>query len=327
MRVLITGGSGFVGLAVAEAVLQQGSVPILLADRPPPPRLYAALGTEVAVRLADIRDAAAVASVIREAAPTHVVHGAALTPSPDTEVDVAEALLAVNLGGTATLLKQVAAAGISRVLLLSSGAVYGPVDAGSVMTLQEDRVPAPVTLYGISKFAGEMVAARLAEQLGLDLVIARLGPVYGPFEHGTGVRPLMSPHLQLLCDAAAGRTSILPWRLAADWVYSRDVAQGILGLLRLKLGEQRAVETPVFNVGSGTISDLLGWAAALSPHFPNWTCHTAGPDESPTVRYGLGKPRPPLDVLRIRRLTDYSSMFDQASSASDYLNWFNRHQH
>ncbi len=309
---MITGGTGFIGLAVAEAVLARGGVPVLLADRPAPPALMAALGGDVAWLRVDIRDEAAVTAAFAEVRPTHVVHGAALTPAPEQEVAVADALLAVNVGGTARVVQAAAAA--ARVVLLSSVAAYGAVPEGRAVT--EDHPLSPGGLYGISKMAAELVARRLAERLGIDLVIARLGPAFGPFEYETGHRGVMSPHLQMLRHAVACRPSVLPWRLSADWVFSRDVADGVVALLRGGL----PAEPRAFNLGSGVVTDLGAWGALLARAFPGWTWRLAEAGEPANVRYGLAAPRAPMDVSRLAA-SGIRARYDLAAAAADYVPW------
>lgn len=314
MRVLITGGSGFVGLAVAEAVIRHGGVPILLADRMPPAALLAAVGAGVETQLADVRDGEALARVIAACRPSHIVHGAALTPGPSAEIATAETLLTVNVAGTAALMK--AAVGVGRVLLLSSVAVYGPLPPGPGVMLDEERPPAPVALYGISKVAAEQVALRLADRLGIELAIARLGPVVGPFEYETGVRGVMSPPLQMLRSAAAGQDVTLAWRLAADWVYSRDVAEGVLSLLRAERLTRR-----LFNVGSGVVTDMLAWGAELARAYPGWRCRLAEPGETPSVVYGLSEERALVATARLAAETGFVARYDLPRAVADHVAW------
>src|SRR5207249_720476 len=78
------------------------------------------------------------------------------------------------------------------------------------------------------------------------LIVARLGPVFGPWERTTGTRDTPSPHLQAARLAAAGRRAILPHPGRADWIYSRDVATGVVTLLDADRPRHR-----VYNVGAG----------------------------------------------------------------------------
>src|SRR5207247_1711828 len=80
----------------------------------------------------------------------------------------------------------------------------------------------------------------------VNLVVARLGPVFGPWERTTGTRDTPSPHLQAARLAAAGRPAILPHPGRADWIYSRDVATGVVTLLDADRPRHR-----VYNVGAG----------------------------------------------------------------------------
>jgi nucleoside-diphosphate-sugar epimerase len=319
VRVLISGGSGFVGLAIANAVAASGGTPIIFADRAPPARFLAAAasdGAPVTVHIGDIRSAEDVTAAVQATSPTHVVHAAALTPAPRTEGAIAARVLDVNVTGTAVLMNTVAGR-VQSVVSLSSIAVYGdtlPADS----PLAESHAPMPAGIYGISKLSGELVARHIADRSGTKLSVVRVGPVFGPFEYETGVRDLMSPHLQMLRLARKGQAAVLPWRLAADWIYSADVGAGVLAMLNR---EGRGFE--VFNL-SGTATDLRQWGDLLGKHVAGASWRLAGVGEEANVAYGIGEERALLDNRKIAS-AGFQPAFSIDEAANHFLGWMERH--
>jgi nucleoside-diphosphate-sugar epimerase len=318
MSTLITGGSGFIGLALAEQLMRNGRRVVLFDRQPPPSELLAALPTgSIEFVAGDVRDATALQQALDDHCIKDVVHAAAITPDPQREARDARTVVEVNINGTVALLEACIAQGsIRRVLLLSSVAVYGFAPPPGP-TYQEDQAwPQPTGLYGITKLAAEQTALRLAHLHDLDLRVARLGPVFGPWEYATGVRDMLSPHTQVLEAAPAGQLSVLPHELRADWIYSRDAAQA-LGLLL----DANRLNHRLYNVGGQVQSDLLQWCGYLGEHWPSWTASLAATPEQATVRYGLPGPRPGLCTERLCLDTGWSPAHTLAEAATDYLHW------
>lgn len=320
MALLITGGSGFVGLALAEASLAAGDEVVAFAQTPPPapllrriahPRLHFVIG--------DIRSSADLKRALTAAPIVRVVHAAAVTSGPAREADAPQEIIEVNVGGTACLMAGLHAltARVSRVVVLSSVAVYGFSEPAANRRYREDEsCPAPAAIYGVTKLAAEQTALRLGEIYRIDTRTVRLGPAYGPWEHRTGVRDAMSPQLQVTEIAASGGTAVLPRRCAADWIYSRKAAEGIRALLGAPRLRHR-----VYNLGGGDITDLPAWCEAISLFFPDLSWRLADPNEQPNVVYGLPRDRPAMDVGRIREDTGFEPSFDVNEASSDHAQW------
>ena len=165
-----------------------------------------------------------------------------------------------------------------------------------------------------------MVVQYLARRTGLTLTTVRSGPVFGPFEYETGVRSMMSPHLQMLRLAKSGVPAILSWRLAADWIYSTDMASGIVWLLS---HPERA--EGIFNLSGRSVTDLRQWGYLLARHFEGWNWRVADKEESANVTYGISEERAPLDNTRIADL-GFTPAFDLPDAARHMLNWSERLQ-
>jgi nucleoside-diphosphate-sugar epimerase len=223
----------------------------------------------------------------------------------------------VNVTGTANLMT-VAAGRVEAVVHLSSIAVYGdiPPEGGAV---DEDHATAPTSLYGVSKLGAEMAARCIARQAGLKLTVLRCGPVFGPFEYETGLRDMMSPHLQMLRLARRRETAVLAWRLAADWIYSRDVAAAVVQ--RLATSEQPEA---LFNLSGSDVTDLTQWGDLLARRYAGWTWRLAAAHESPNVVYGFASRRAALDNARIAA-AGFRPAFDLPRAAAHFIDWADRH--
>jgi UDP-glucose 4-epimerase len=319
MTTLITGGGGFVGLAVAECLLSRGEGVVLFDRAAPPAHLLARLpGPPPAVRLGDIRSAGDVDAALRAGDITRVVHGAAITPDARREAREPGTVTDVNIGGTVNLVARCAALAPrpQRVLVLSSVAVYGvSVPAGPAYE-EASSWPVPAALYGITKLAAEQAALRLADLHGLDVRVARLGPVYGPWEHGTGVRDALSPHAQVLAAMRAREGVVLPRPMRADWIYSRDAARALADLL-----DCPALRHTLYHVGGGAMSDVEQWCQRMRRHDPAFAWRLGGPADTPTVHYGLPADRAPLDIRRLQEDTGWQPRYTLATAADEHLAW------
>jgi nucleoside-diphosphate-sugar epimerase len=205
---------------------------------------------------------------------------------------------------------------VRRVVLLSSVAVYGHVEPDRGALDEADTCPRPNTLYGISKYAAEACALRADELEPLSLVVARLGPVFGPWERTTGVRDTLSPHWQATRLAAARRGAVLPHAGQADWLYSRDAAAGIVALLGVERPRHR-----VYNVGAGRRWPVSAWCARLTTLFPGFQWRTAAGGEEPNVRFQPDRERAPLGIERLAADCGYRPRFGLDEAFDDFGAW------
>jgi UDP-glucose 4-epimerase/UDP-glucuronate 4-epimerase len=332
MTTLITGGTGFVGLALAQHLCDRGESVVLFGGP-----VNATLQDRV-VRLpqcdvvsGDIRDAATVDALLRSRRFDRIVHAAAVTAAGDRERRDAAGVVSVNIGGSVSFLEAVARWAVEighrpRVVSLSSVAVYGDGDIGPTDGLDEYETHAvPLTLYGITKWSSEMLVRRLGAVHGLDLAVARVGPVYGPWEHPTGLRDLMSPPYQVVKAALEGDAIVLPDHAGGDFVYARDVVDGIARLaFAPDIGASPDGGVPVFNVGSGVRTTLSQWCEALQRHLPDmqWRLAAADrPDDVPTIACPMPGHRPAMRIAALERVTGYMPRFGMDDAAADYLSW------
>ncbi|MFT8244848.1 NAD-dependent epimerase/dehydratase family protein [Roseomonas sp. BN140053] len=322
MTVLISGGTGFVGLNLAEALLARGERVVLFAlDAPPEAALrrFRTLPGTLLPERGDIRDTAGFAECLRRHQVDRLFPFAAVTSGPDREREAPERVLEVNLLGVVSQLRAARDVGIRRVVAPSSSAVYGESFYTPGPMREDGTPPVPISLYGISKYALERTALRLGALWGLDVVAARIGALFGPWERDTGLRDSLSPFWQLEQAARAGREAVLPAELPPyGWVYARDAAAALLHLLDLP----PAPADRVFNICSGdTRSDLLpGWCRTLAIAHPGFRWQQSDDPAACTIRLNETRPRAAMSIERLRA-TGWEPRFPPDRAFADFLAW------
>jgi UDP-glucose 4-epimerase len=257
MKALVTGGAGFIGSNLVDALLARGDEVTVVDDLSTGRRanLDGALAAGAELAELDIRDAAALAETVAAARPQIVFHLAA-------QIDVRKSLedpafdVAVNVGGTANLLEAMRAAGSPRIVFVSTGgAIYGE-GAGKQLPLGEDAPIEPFSAYGQSKFAAEGYLAlyeRLYEISGVSL---RLGNVYGPRQDPLGEAGVIA----IFCGKLRGgeRPTVFgDGKQTRDYIYVDDVVAAALA------AAGSTASGPI-NIGSGIETDVLELAAELA---------------------------------------------------------------
>jgi nucleoside-diphosphate-sugar epimerase len=311
--VLVTGGTGFVGANLVEALVARGLRVIAFGHNPP----LRPFSSKVRVTLGDIRRDDDLEAAIAGERLDAIVHAAAITSGPARERESPEAIVAVNVGGTIVAMRAAARHRVSRVLALSSVAVYGFAEPGpnGLLAYATTRT-APVALYGITKLAAEQTALRLGELYGIDARAVRLGPVFGPHEHPTGLRDAMTPHRQATLRAREGRSVLLPRSCSGDWLYARDAGEGLAAVLMAD-----GIAGRVLDFGGGAATTLPQWCDALRRRIPELDARIAGAGEDPNVFYALPRDRVSLDNADLTAATGFAPKFDLDRAADDYLDW------
>lgn len=313
MTALITGGSGFVGMAIADALIADGHKVILFA--PEPSRFSAFLDTDSLRFVAgDVRSATDLAQV-RGMGITHIVHGAALTPDA-TQAVTQEALITdVNVNGSRRVMELAAVIRPKRVIQLSSIAAYGDAATNADGRFsEEDSVPNPQSLYGQTKLAAEVAMRELSDASGVLLTTVRLGSIFGPWEFPSESRRVASPHFQVLWSALTARPCILPRPLVADWTYSAELGRMMVALLSLD-----RIEPLIVNLSAGCATSVEDWCRAVQsrlPHF-DWRIDP----EASTIRFNYQNDRPILDTQRLAALVPMNDRSTLEEMAKDYLEW------
>jgi UDP-glucose 4-epimerase len=250
MRTLVTGGAGFIGSNLVDALLARGDEVTVVDDLSTGRRqnLEQALASGAKLDEADIRDRAAIEELAGRERPEVVFH---LAAQIDVRKSVADPAFdaSINVGGTANVLEAARAAGARRVVFTSTGgAIYGEGD-GQELPLSEDAPLAPEVPYGQSKFAAEGYLSLYERLYGLSGVSLRLGNVYGPRQDPLGEAGVIAIFCGRLRKGARP-TVFGDGKQTRDYIYVGDVVAAALAA-----AESDA--TGAINVGTGIETDVL----------------------------------------------------------------------
>lgn len=245
MRLLITGGAGFIGSHIAEKALAKGWVVAVVDNLASGRRENVPNGSEFFQ--IDIREQAAVDTVFAEFKPTAVSHQAA---QASVAVSVREPQMdaAVNITGSLNIMTACVANKVDRLVFASTGgAIYGEVPEGIRAGVDFD--PVPISPYACSKFSVEKYLECFRIEHGLKYSVLRYANVYGPRQdpHGeAGVvaifcnRILAGEPIQINAKREVGDAGCV-----RDYVYIEDVAGANIAALEGKIPD------PILNVGTG----------------------------------------------------------------------------
>ena len=261
MRVLVTGIGGFVGRWATSALLGAGHEVLGLVRERGDGAHLAAIGLPAAaLHVGDVTDPSRTEQLVGQLAPDAVLHLAGLAFVPAAERDPAGAY-AVNVGGTLAVLAAVRArAPRARVLVVSSGDVYGAVEPGD-LPVREETPLRPLTVYGATKAAADLMAAQWARAYGLDVVRARPFNHTGPGQDAAFVCSALARQLALI-EAGRQEPVLVAGNVDAvrDFTDVRDVAAGYVALL------QRGRAGEAYNLCSGAGTSIAEVIALLRTH-------------------------------------------------------------
>ena len=318
MTVLITGGNGFVGVNLAELLVERGIDVVTLSRGPLPPGALEALATgpgRLSVAAGDVRDEEALVALMAEHRVTQVFHAAIVTAGPDRERSDSGTIVDVNVMGTRATLEAARRSGVRRFVYASSGAVYGDIRYGPE-PVGEDACPEPATMYGITKYSGELLVRRYGELWGFETVSARINAVFGPWERDTGSRDTLSPIMAAAAVALRGGHARVGPGSPQDWIYSRDVAIAAAALL-----DHPGLRHQVYNIAPGTAWDIDSWLDLLVERFPGFSYEMVATDADVPQFTDPTRVRTPVRVGRIGEVVPGFPTFDRDAAFADYLDW------
>jgi len=317
MRILITGGTGVNGAALARLLVAEGLRPVLLDNRKDL-SLIADIRDAVELIEGDVLDPRGLEKAVNEYQVTHIAHLAALMPGPAE----ADPRLAVKVGvsGTVNILEAARAGKIRRVVFTSSKAAYGEFlgefGPPEFVPVKEDHPRQPADLYGVIKVCCETVGNYYRERYGVEFVALRFSTIYGPGKearHGA-----YSFYGQLIEKAMAGERISLPegGDQLNDTVYVGDVARSILLALKTE-----KLKRWLFNIGTGKGSTPREFAGVLKSLFPQSEIEI-GPGPS---RLGRTKQNYCIfDISAAREQLGYEPVYDVGRGVRDYVRTIRR---
>jgi UDP-glucuronate 4-epimerase len=310
MKVLVTGGAGFIGSNLAARLLVDGHEISIIDDFNDfyDPRIKRAnidaLKKSVHLHEADIRDEAAMQRIIGEGGFDTIIHLAAragVRPSilqPKLYIDT-------NINGTYNLLDAAKQNGVGRFIFASSSSIYGVIE--TVPFSEEMCINATISPYAATKIAGEQLCSNFSHLHGMRCISLRFFTVYGP-----GQRPDLAIH-KFTRNIHNG-TSIDQYgdgSTRRDYTYVDDIVQGIEACLRYE-GEL----CDVFNLGESETTTLAELIAQIENALGKKAVINRLPDQPGDV------PLTYANIDKARRLLGYNPTTKIAAGIPKFVDWY-----
>ncbi len=266
MRILVTGGAGFIGSHTVDALVASGAGEVSVLDD-----LSAGKRNQVSAKATlyqtDLRDAAAVASVVERVRPEIIFH---LAAQMDVRRSVADPAFdaQVNLVGFLNLMESARKHGLRRVIFSSTGgAIYGEQDE---FPCNEDHPLRPVSPYGVAKEATEAYLFFYKVEYGIDYLALRFGNVYGPRQDPHGEAGVVAIFCGRILDGKPV-TIFGDGTQTRDYVYVGDVVRAVVAAAK------SSASGIALNIGTGIetdVNDLYSTLAGIAD-FPTRAEHAA----------------------------------------------------
>ncbi len=238
MRFLITGGAGFIGSALANRLARDGHevrvIDNLTSGDPN------SLDPAVLFTRGDVADIPKLWTLLQDVAC--VYHLAARVSVPES-IKYPRDYNHVNVGGTVSVMEAIRDAGVQRVVLASSGAVYG---SQPTQPLHEDMAPNPNSPYAVSKLAAEIYVRTIGALWGIETVSLRIFNAYGPGQQLPAAHPPVIPRFLKAAMTGASLVIFGDGKQTRDFVYIDDVIDALCAAATAP-----HVDRQVINVGSG----------------------------------------------------------------------------
>jgi UDP-glucose 4-epimerase len=304
VRALVTGGAGFIGSHLVDALLARGDDVVVL-DNLATGRLDN-LPAGVRFVEGDVADPAAVA---RAVAGCEIAYHQAALGSVARSVDDPLASDRANVTGTLTLLTGARAAGVRRVVLASSSSVYG----GARQRPTPESAPlVPRSPYAVTKLAGEHYGRLFWELHGLEVVALRYFNVFGPRQRPDSDYAAVIPRFATAVLAGVSPHVHGDGRQSRDFTYVADVVQANL---RAAAAPADGCAGRAFNVGRGEPVSLLDLLDALAALVGVRVSPTFGPRRPGDVSHSHA------DISAARRQLGYDPAVPLAAGLAPTVAW------
>jgi UDP-glucuronate 4-epimerase len=313
MKVLITGGAGFIGSHLSERLLGEGHELVIvdeLNDFYSPDIKRANLETvkaagPVAFYQADICDEEQMSAIVKRHSPEAIIH---LAARAGVRPSLEQPLLyeRTNVRGTMVLLETARQAGIRKFVFASSSSIYGI--ANRVPFSEEDNCNLPISPYAATKLAGEKICFTYSHLFGIRTVCLRFFTVYGPRQ-----RPDLAIHkFARLIDANKTIPVFGDGTSGRDYTYYSDTVSGIVAALHYDC------DFDVFNLGNSQPVDLNTLISTLEDSLGKKAVINRLPDQQGDV------PITYADISKARNLLGYHPETSFRKGIDSFVEWFRR---
>jgi UDP-glucose 4-epimerase len=307
--VLVTGGAGFIGSHLVEALVGRG-VPVRVLDNFSTGLRDNLAGVHPAPEVVegDLEDVATVARAVDGI--EIIFHLGPLPPLVD-EMQAQPELQPGWVAGTLHVLSTARRAGVRRIVYAASGCVYGGLGGPEGPT--EDSVPLPLSPYAAAKLAGESYAQAFSATYGLETVSLRFFGLFGPRQRTDSPYSGVIP--QFIAAMSAGQAPVIhgDGLQAWDFTYVDNAVEGLL-----KAAEVPGITKKVFNIGTGRSIRLLEVVAALNRLLGT----DLAPQHAPPRRGEVcGSP---ANIERARQELGYEPLVSFEEGLARTLDWYAR---
>jgi UDP-glucose 4-epimerase len=304
VKILITGGSGFIGLHTAHALLEAGHDVVITQFRVE--RDLSTLHGYDAARIArealDITSPFATSDIVQRHGIDGIVHLAV----PGRGVLSTGEEYRVNTTGLHNVLEAARLGGAKRVIYASSVTVYGSLERGPFSEGQALPVTSRNEVEAFKK-SGEILSLHYADRTGLDVVCARIGYIFGPLYHSMVNPPSRMVHAAV--EGKPGHFDRIPAGDAHDYCYVKDAGAGLALLATVPTLPHR-----IYNVGSGRATSNAHVAEAVRRAVP-----------SAEIKLSDGKPAtqpdPYMSLEQMTRDTGYRPRYGIETAIADYVDF------
>ena len=312
--ILITGGSGFIGAHVAKALVNRGDKVVVYgrATKGYGLRNLKEISNKIEIVKGDVLDSELLRKSVEKFGVEKIVHTAALI-GHFTSIERPTQTVKVNTLGTLNVLETARAMELKRVLDFSTQCVYGPFKYEPV---DEDHPHEPVSPYGITKLANELLGLAYHRCYGVDYMAVRTTFVYGPGMPEEWDELRTRPPATFIKSAVERK----PLKMEEggdqkiDHIYVKDLVQGVLLMLDVKEPKHR-----IYNITSGKAYTLRQTAEMVKQLAPG-TSIEVGPG---LWKYAMGQ-EGAVSTRRAHEELGYTPKYDLQDGLREYLEWYKK---
>lgn len=305
MKVLVTGGAGFIGANLIRALIEHTNydIHVLSQKNTNPWRLYG-MDKEIIIHEVDMADFARVRQLVLSIRPRIVFHLAAYGGMPN-ELDQ-KMIYDVNFYGTINLLNVCKEVGFDVFINTGSSSEYGKQDSA----MHEDLVLEPVSDYAVAKAAATQFCCKEARVFKVPVYTIRPFSIYGDYELNSRLIPTIL--VGALCDKSIQLSAP---HYVRDYMYIKDLISLFLAIM-----QQKPDANYIFNAGTG-VQTSIGHVVATVEHILG---------KKLSVQWGIQTPRPwepehwHADMFRTKKVLAWSSQYTLEEGLKESLAWFKK---
>ncbi len=312
MKIIITGGAGFIGYHLTKNLVKKGHTVVIYdcftSYIPEDKSIYLPylqirlkeLKEIAEIIKGDIRDTELLIKTIREHKPEVLINLAAV-PIATTSNQMSQEAIGMNLNGVTSILDAIRSTdSVRRFVYISSSFVYGNFQSDPA---DENHINEPIDVYGGTKMAGEVLVKSFGRRFGIEYTIIRPSAVYGPTDTNRRVSQIF------LENAMKGKPLVLHngGLGKVDFTYATDAAEGFALAATLP-----AAKNEVFNITRGEGRSMKEFADILKKLLPNVKTEEKPPDE---IRPERGS----LDISKARKLLGYNPKYSLEDGMKEYV--------